>query len=232
MPPVYPVDLPTPPQNVSPRTPILSFDQDLERGPISFTEHIDHPLRNDTFALQPRDNAQEELTSVQDATLVSLPSSEELSSKSTSTPTTADLLQVNSHDNVEIPSIEPAVSSKERVADPLILNTTSPVIDSPVSVQSPDGEVDQSDPDKTIRLVGGGGVSGVAVNGKLSPPSFVEREVDSTDGVSNSSGTSINSRPVQKTSAKHEKRMSLSSGLKMFRQSSAKQKSGKDSITS
>ena len=232
-PPVYPVDLPTPSQ-ISPRTPVLSFDHDLERG-TSYMDNIDHPLRNDTSASQSLHDTRANTLYVKEAALVSLPSVHDISNAQNSIPVSKvdDLLQNDAQDMRLIPN-EPVLSPDEPQfsADPLSANniSTSPVSESAITER----EMDQSISDSTVRLVNGNGIAGIA-NGKKSKMASFDRENGLANGFLNSSSTSIHSPTsplsptLQKSVSKHEKRRSLSSGLKMFRQGS-KQKNVRDSV--
>ncbi|KAH9857078.1 hypothetical protein C2E23DRAFT_806468 [Lenzites betulinus] len=103
--------------------------------------------------------------------------------------------------------------------------------DSPVLVDAPDESTEDQDPDVTIRLVGGGGITGI-LDDTLQADGVLVDEADTSEGVQDVDTMSINSvdSKASASSKKHSKKKSLSSGLKKLGQLGGKRRT--DSVTS
>ncbi|KAI0831507.1 hypothetical protein BC628DRAFT_1486784 [Trametes gibbosa] len=104
--------------------------------------------------------------------------------------------------------------------------------DSPVLVEAPDDSAEDQDPDVTIRLVGGGGITGI-LDDALQTDGVLVDEVDTTEATPDADTVSIKSidSKASVSSQKHSKKKSISSGLKKLGQlGSGKRRT--DSVTS
>lgn len=107
--------------------------------------------------------------------------------------------------------------------------------DSPVLVDAPDVSTQEQDPDTTIRLIGGGGISGT-LDDALQADGVLVDEADTAeatapadDAADVASIRSVDSK-ASTSSKKHGKKKSISSGLKKLGQLGGKRRT--DSVTS
>lgn len=228
-----PVDLPTQEDLVTPSspdsTPSSPREGDLESGGNMMKE-VELPPRELVTRTQPSPSQKPVANGIQEATLVPLPTSPSGSSPAASSGTTppapsggmsdiTDLL-ADSAPALNAQPIEPVSSSpsKSPVNKP-VPSTASASTTIPVAEEQPEsGGSDDKDETATIRLVGGGGVSGTS-DEVVSPPADGDIPDDAeTEGAELASvvpPSNEASTPSEKK-GHAKKKSSVSSGLKKF----------------
>ncbi|KAJ7702277.1 hypothetical protein B0H17DRAFT_1004194 [Mycena rosella] len=204
-----PVDLPTqsdidilPSPTDSPRSSLSFHDDDLESGTARGMREISQePPLVSRRSPSPRQNAQAS-GSASPPPIAPAPAPEPI----------PDLLVDDSAPLIDAAPIEPSppvpvvpIRTPEVVAPPL------PAEVPPPTAAEPEAEEDDVDPDVTIRLVGGGGVAGVAVDGEAEPEAEVDVQTDGevdTDAESVASETTDPTQPKNDSKKKHKKTLS------------------------